>query len=160
MNRFPRLLPFVLLGLLTSLGVAQTQPKPNQGTGQPAVKKSPLIPYAGNWIGTFDGKPWMLLNLNLVGEQFSGLIDRAREFEFADNGELKKVGEDFVRYQLSDAKLTPDGLLLTFDDTDKHTTQRYIMKLTGDTTAEIKMIAMSMPPGMPKPKPWKLTKEQ
>ena len=33
-----------------------------------------------------------------------------------------------------------------------------MMKLTGDTTAELKMIAMTMPPGMPKPKPWKVTR--
>jgi len=32
------------------------------------------------------------------------------------------------------------------------------MKLTSETTAEIKMSAMKMPPGMPKVKPWKLTK--
>ena len=34
-----------------------------------------------------------------------------------------------------------------------------MMKLSSDeTTAEIKMIAMNMPPGMPKPKPWKVMK--
>ena len=41
---------------------------------------------------------------------------------------------------------------------DKQETQRYVVKLTSDSTAEIKMVAMAMPPGMPKPKPWKVMK--
>ncbi len=108
----------------------------------------------------FAGKPWMLLTLNLVGEQFSGSLQRARDFDFNDNGELKRVSDDILTYQLLEAKLTPDGLLLTCKDPDKPETQRYMMKLTSDSAAEIKMIAMTMPPGMPKPKPWKLEKVQ
>ena len=52
----------------------------------------------------------------------------------------------------------PDGLLLTTKDPDTQETNRFTMKLTGEVTAEIKMSAMKMPPGMPKIKPWKLTK--
>ncbi len=108
----------------------------------------------------FEGKPWMLLSLNLSGEQFSGSLQRSRDFTFADNGELKHVSDEILTYQLVDFKLTPDGLLLTFKGSDKPETQRYVLKLTGELTAELKMVEMVMPPGMPKPKPWKLTKVQ
>ena len=58
-----------------------------------------------------------------------------------------------------EAKLNPDGLLITVKHPDTQETDRYMMKLSSDaTTAEIKMVAMNMPPGMPKPKPWKVMK--
>lgn len=149
--------------LLFSAAVAQTPPKANPnsppGTPQAPVKKNPLLPYAGNWIGAFEEKPWILLNLNLVGEQFSGSLQRARKIDLNDNGEIKHVSEDFETDSLVDAKLNPDGLLITVKDPNTQETFRYTMKLNSDaTTAEIKMIAMNMPPGMAKPKPWKLMK--
>lgn len=144
--------------LLVSGAVAQAPAARNPGAAQTAVKKSPLIPYAGNWIGAFEGKPWLILNLSLVGEQFSGSLQHARKIDLNDNGELKHVSEDFATEPLVEGKLNPDGLLLTVKDPETQETDRYLMKLTSDSTAEIKMIAMIMPPGMPKPKPWKLTK--
>ncbi len=151
--------------LLMSGAIAQTVPKPNpnpnspQGSAHGPVKKNPLVPYAGNWIGAFEDKPWILLNLNLSGEQFSGSLQRTRTVDFNDNGEIKHVSEDFVTYPLVEGTLNPDGLLLTFKDPNTLETQRYMMKLSSDaTTAEIKMVAMKMPPGMPKPKPWKVMK--
>jgi hypothetical protein len=129
-----------------------------QGASSTTPKKSPLVAYAGNWIGTFEGKPWMILNLSLVGEQFSGSLQRASRIDFNDNGELKHVSEEFVAEPLVDGKLNPDGLVLTVRNADTQETSRYLMKLTSESTAQIKMIEMTMPPGMPKPKPWKLTK--
>jgi len=85
------------LGLLISAGAAQTAPKPNpqtsqnQNSAQAPVKKNPLVPYAGNWIGAFEDKPWILLNLNLVGEQFSGSLQRANKVDLNDNGEIAMV---------------------------------------------------------------------
>ncbi len=155
-----------LLCIAASIAVAQTQTpaspqsKQSSGQAQAKVKKSPLVPFVANWYSLFNGKPWLLLSLNLSGEQFSGSLQRSREFAFKDNGDLKSVSDDILTYQLIDAKLTPDGLLLAFKDPDKPKPQRYMMKLTGDSTAEIKMIEMVMPPGMPKPNPWKLTKVQ
>ena len=157
------LLAFSLLMVATVL-IAQTAPppKPNpnspQGVAQAPVKKNPLVPYAGNWIGAFEDKPWILLNLNLAGEQFSGSLQRAKTIDLNDNGDLKHVSDEFATYPLVEAKLNPDGLLITCKDPNSQETFRYMMKLTSDTTAEVKMIAMSMPPGMPKPKPWKVMK--
>jgi hypothetical protein len=129
-----------------------TRPPANQIQG----KKSPLVPYAGNWVGIFEGKPWMILNLSVVGEQFSGALQRTSAVDLNDNGELKKVSEEFVTEPLVEGRLNPDGLLLTVKNEAQ--AERYLMKLTSESTAEIKMLAMTMPPGMPKPKPWKLTK--
>lgn len=141
-----------------SLMMAQTAAKPSQPAGQAAVKKNPLVPYAGNWLGNFEGKPWLILNLSLNGEQFSGSLRHARDIEVNDNGELKKVGEDFTDQPVTDGKLNPDGLILTVKDSESQETMRFMLKLTGDATAEIKMIGMVMPPGIAKPKPWKLTR--
>jgi len=152
-----------LLLLFVSAAIAQTAPKPSpnspQGATPTPVKKNPLLAYAGNWIGAFEGKPWILLNLNLVGEQFSGSLQRTKTIDLSDNGELKNVGDEFETDLLVEAKLNPDGLLITVKHPDKQETDRYMMKLSSDaTTAEIKMVAMNMPPGMPKPKPWKVMK--
>ncbi len=54
---------------------------------------------------------------------------------------------------IEDATLNGDGLLLTAKNPDTNETDRFTMRLTGDTTAELKMSAMSMPPGMPKLRP-------
>jgi hypothetical protein len=157
-----RVLLAISLLLLASVAIAQTSSRPSsisaQGAAQPPVKQNPLVPYAGNWVSTFEDKPWMLLSLNLVGEQFSGSMQRAKKINLNDNGEVNHVSEEFLADHLVDGKLNPDGLLLIFKDSDTQETFRYQMKLTGESTAEIKMIAMEMPPGMPKPKPWKLTK--
>ncbi len=148
--------------LLISGATAQTAPKPNpsspQGTAQAPVKKNPLVPYAGNWIGAFENKPWILLNLNLSGEQFSGSLQRAKSIDLNDNGELKHVSDEFVTDPLVKAELNPDGLLITVKDPNTQEVFRYVMKLTGDSDAELKMVAMNMPPGMPKAKPWKVMK--
>lgn len=149
--------------LLVSGSIAQTAPKPNPnsppGSAQAPVKKNPLVPYAGNWIGAFENKPWILLNLNLSGEQFSGSVERAKKIDLNDNGELKHVSDEFVNDPLVKAELNPDGLLITVKDPNTQETFRYMMKLSSDEkTAEIKMIAMNMPPGMPKAKPWKVMK--
>jgi hypothetical protein len=167
------LLAFSLL-IFGSIAIAQSPAKatPNspqsaaqapvnspQGNAKAPVKKDPLLPYAGNWIGAFENKPWILLNLNLAGEKLSGSIQRAKSIDLNDSGEIKHVSEEFVTLPLADGALNPDGLLLTFRDANTQETQRYTMKLSVDgTAAEIKMIAMNMPPGMPKPKPWKLMK--
>ena len=137
---------------------AQVPANQNAGATQAPAKKNPLVPFAGNWVCTLDNKPWFLLNLNLIGQQFSGSLQRARTFELSDSGEVKRVSEEFETYQLTDATLNPEGLLLTLKNPENQQMQRYQMKLTGDTTAEVRMLAMSLPPGMPKPKPWKLTK--
>lgn len=151
---------FAALAAVLSVPLAQAQApaKTNQNGAQTPVKKNPLVPYAGNWSCSLDSRPWFLLNLNLAGEQFSGSLQRARSFQLNDNGEVKQVSEEFFTLQLTDAKLNPDGLLMSFREPESQQTQRYQMKLTGDTSAEVRMLEMILPPGMPKAKPWKLVR--
>ena len=123
-------------------------------------KVSPLAEYAGDWTATFDGRVWLRLHLELRGEQLIGAMLHAHEITSNDNGELKSVSEEQSGETITSAALNPDGLLLTMKDPDSQETDRYMMRLVAPAkdAAELKMIAMSMPPGMSKPKPWRLTK--
>jgi hypothetical protein len=137
-------------------GVAQAQPtQAAPGTPQ---RKSPLADYAGTWTGSFEGKTWITVKLVLQGERLSGFIQHAHDLQVNDQGELKSVSDEQSTKVVQDAQVNPNGLLLTTKDPDTQETFHFTMRLTGDPTAEIKMSAMTMPPGMPKIKPWKLTR--
>ena len=139
--------------------VAVGQTPPQQGPAGAPVRKSPLADYAGTWIGTFEGKAWMTVRLALQGDRLSGSIQRARDLQFNDLGEIKNVSEEQTTERVQQAEVNPNGLLLTTNDPQAQEINHFTMKLTGGTTAEIKMNAMKMPPGMPKIKPWKLTRQ-
>ena len=154
MRRF--LLVAMLLMLLVTLGLAQTSMTPNLQNAP--ARKSPLADYAGAWIATFQGHAWLTIRLTLQGNALTGTVQHAHDLQFADSGELKNVSEEQTTAAVGSAVLQGDGLLLTTSDTGTQETHRYLMRLTSDNTAEVKMVAMSMPPGMPKPKPWKLSR--
>ncbi len=145
----------VVLGL-AGAGWSQTSSK--QTAANQPVKKSPLAGYAGTWTGTFEAQPWLTVQLVLRGDKLSGSLRRAHDLKFNDAGNLKSVGDTQVTEVIEDATLNGDGLLLTAKNPDTNETDRFTMRLTGETTADIKMSAMSMPPGMPKLQPWKLTR--
>ena len=147
------LLVVLILGIAAG---AQTPPK--QGPPGAPVRKSPMADYAGMWTGSFEGKTWLTVKLVLQADRLSGSILRARSLQFSDQGEIKSVGDEQASEVVQDAQVNPDGLLLTTKDPDTQETNRFTMKLTGESTAELKMSAMKMPPGMPKIRPWKLTK--
>ena len=151
MRHFGALLFFAIV--VTAAGAAQTA---TQTSGAKPVKKNPLAAYAGTWVGSFDGKTWLTVKLALQGEQMSGALEHPRSLQFNDQGDIKSISEDLVAEVVQDSQVNPDGLLLTTKDPDTQETNRYTMKLTGESTAEIKMSAMKMPPGMPKIKPWKV----
>jgi hypothetical protein len=141
---------------LGAAGWAQTSAK--QGSPGTPARKSPLADYVGTWTGSFEGKTWLTVKLALQGDRLSGSIQHPHDLQFNDQGELKSVSDDQSTGSVEDAQVNPDGLLLTVKDPDTKEVNRFTMKLTGETTAEIKMSAMKMPPGMPKVKPWKMTK--
>jgi hypothetical protein len=122
------------------------------------ARKSPLADYAGAWIGTFEGHTWMTVHLTQQGTSMSGTVQHQNDVKFTDRGDIKSVGEEKVGGSVESAVLNGDGLLLTVKNSDSQEPDRYLMRLTSAGTAEIKMIAMSMPPGMPKPKPWVLSR--
>jgi hypothetical protein len=150
---------FALAMLMTSMcmvGVAQTSMTP-QMQNAPA-RKSPLADYAGAWIGTFEGHTWLSVRLTLQANQISGTLQRPKDFQFADNGAIKSVSDERLTEGVENAVVQGDGLLLTVKDPGTQQPDHYVMKITAPGMAELKMVAMSMPPGMPKPQPWKLSK--
>ena len=148
-------LAFIVL-LLRCAGWPQTAQRP--ATPSQPVKKSPLAGYVGTWNGDFERRPWVTLQLSLQGQQLSGSLRRANQLQFNDAGEIKSVGDTQITESIDTVALTGDGLLLTAKNPETNETERYTMRLTSETTAEFKMSAMSMPPGMPKVRPWKLTR--
>jgi hypothetical protein len=128
--------------------------------GKPKI--SPLAEYAGTWTASFDGKIWLSLQLELHGDQLTGSLVHPHSFELNDNGELKSVSEEQTSDPIISAALNPDGLLVTVKDPDSQDNDRYLMRLvpTERDTADLKMIAMSLPPGISKPKPWRLVKSR
>jgi hypothetical protein len=123
-------------------------------------KVSPLAEYAGTWTARFDGKIWLSLELELHGDQLTGSLVHPHSLELNDNGELKSVSEEQTTDPIIDAVLNPDGLVLTVKDPDSQDKDRYLMRLVlpEKEAADLKMIAMSLPPGISKPKPWRLAK--
>ena len=136
---------------LCVVGWAQTSMSPAMQNAP--AQKTPLSGYVGAWIGTFQGHAWFTIRLMQRGDQLTGVMQRPRDVQFDDQGEVKSVGDEKWSGRVESAKLNGDGLLLTVKDPATNKTDRYLMRLTNDTTAEVNMV-----PGAPKPKPWRLIK--
>jgi len=155
---------FLLLAVIAVSLSAWCQAPANPGNAAPTAshkeKVSPFAEYAGLWTARFEGKIWLQLRLELAGEVLTGSLIHPHNLELNDNGELKSVSEEQVTEIVSDAVVNPDGLLLYLKDSDTQETDRYVMRVVApdNDTAELKMVAMSLPPGMPKPKPWRLVR--
>jgi len=147
--------------LLSIVSIAQTPM--TQGMQNAPARKSPLADYAGSWIGTFDGHAWLTIRLTLTGDQISGTVQRQNDVKFTDHGDIKSVGEEQLTGSVENATLNGDGLLLTVKEnaaegSNAQQPTRYLLRLTSANAGEVKMVAMPMPPGMPKPKPWKVSR--
>jgi hypothetical protein len=152
-----RLLSVAMLMIaLSAIVFAQTSMTP--GMQNAPARKSPLADYAGAWIGTFEGHTWLSIRLNLQANQITGTLQRPHDVKFTDRGDIKSVGQEQSTDGVESAVLNGDGLMLTVKDAGTQETSHYLMRLTGANTAEVKMVAMSMPPGMPKPKAWTVSK--
>ena len=71
---------------------------------------------------------------------------------------LKSVSKQLTSDPIERAEIQGDGLLLTVKNPTTQQTEHYVMRLMSADTAELKMAEMSMPPGMPKPMPWELSR--
>jgi hypothetical protein len=146
-----------MLTSMLSLG-GWTQSSMTPAMQNAPARQSSLAEYAGPWIGRFEGHPWFTMRLTLKGDQLTGMLQRARDVQFNDQGDVKSVGEEKSTGSIESAQLTGGGLLLTVKDSSTQRTDRYVMRLTSEATAEVSPVAMSLPPGIPKLKPWSLTK--
>ncbi|HLI64031.1 MAG TPA: hypothetical protein VKV05_11565 [Terriglobales bacterium] len=154
MRRFASVAALVVV--LAAIGFAQTSMTP--ALQNAPARKSPASEYAGAWIATLQGHVWLTIRLTEQGNGLAGTVQHQNDIQFNDNGYIKSVGEKQVSGTVQTAVLTGDGLLLTVKDAGSQQTDRYLMRLLGADVAEVRMVAMSMPPGMPKPQPWRLTK--
>ena len=151
----------LLAVVLLSVPIAGWCQTATPGSAKPAKtpQVSPFAEYAGDWVAILDGKVWLLLQLDLQGEKLTGWLTHPHDLEVNDEGGLRSVSEEKVKETITDATLNPDGLLLTVKYGDEKEPDHYMMRLTEPRkAAELKMVAMDMPPGMPKPQPWKLIK--
>jgi hypothetical protein len=146
----------MLTGILSLGGWAQSSMTP--ALQNAPARQSSLKEYAGPWIGRFEGRPWFSIMLTLKGDQLTGRLQRARDVQFNDQGGVKSVGSEKSTGSIESAQLTDGGLLLTVKDTGTQRTDRYVMRLTSDATAEVSPLAISVPPGVSTVKPWSLTK--
>ena len=145
------LLSLVMLAMSMS-GWSQAPPK--------AKPVNPLLEYTGEWTSVFEGKVWLSLQLELRGEQLAGSLVRPQRVEINDNGGIKSVSEEQYTETITEAVVNPDGLLLTLQRADTQDRDHFQMRLISPEkqTADLKMIGMQMPPGMPKPRAWRLVK--
>src|SRR5271167_2126163 len=67
---------FALMLVATLSLYARCQAPSASGSAAPPQKPkvSPLAEYAGTWTGTFDGKVWMILRLELHGDLLTGSL--------------------------------------------------------------------------------------
>jgi len=148
----------VFLLLISSALVVQAQTSMTPAMQNAPARKSPLADYVGSWIGTFQGHAWITVRLNKQGTDLTGTLQRPHELEFQNSGDLKSVGEEQTTSTIENAVLQGDGLLMTVKDPNTQQTDHYVMRLMSANTAELKMSGMTMQPGMPKPKPWLLSR--
>jgi len=146
----------LVVSSLAIVSLAQTSMTP--GLQNAPARKSPLEGYTGTWIGMFQGHAWITMKLNKQGTDLTGTIQRAAKVDFENSGDLKSVSDETATDAVQKAVLQGDSLLLTVQDTTSLETFHYVMRLTSANTAEFRMSGMNMPPGMPKPKPWQLSR--
>ncbi|HZP23987.1 MAG TPA: hypothetical protein VFB04_11095 [Terriglobales bacterium] len=152
-----RVLSIALLMLSCAI-VAAAQTSMSPGMQNAPARKSPLAGYAGSWIGTFQGHPWITVKLNEQGDHLIGTLQRAHDLQFQNSGDLKSVGQEQTTSAVEKAVLLGDGLVMTVKDPSTQQSDLYVMRLMSANTAELKMSGMAMQPGMPKPKPWQLSR--
>jgi len=148
----------VALILISFAFVAQAQTSMTPAMQNAPARKSPLEGYAGSWIGMLEGHAWITVKLNKQGPDLTGTIQRPKDLQFANSGDLKSVGEEQTTSPIETAVLQGDGLLLTVKDPSTNQTDHYVLRMMSANTAELKMSGMAMQPGMPKPKPWMLSR--
>jgi hypothetical protein len=151
---------FLLFAVLAT-GMAVWCQAPATSAAKPA--EAGAIPtradYAGEWISTLDGKVWLLLQLELHGDQLTGTITHSTDLELNDDGGLKSVSDEKVKEQVSEAIPDAGGLLVTVKSSEKRDPDQYRMLIVlPGKAANLSMVAEDMPPGMPKPQPWVLLK--
>ena len=112
--------------------------------------------FAGTWQATFQGKPFLTLQLQAQEGKLAGMVGRST-FQLDSSGELTSAEAKDGSDRIVGAKILDDrtARITALDDDSQDTTQ-FEIKLNGAGEAEIQVL--NAPPGTPAPKPWKLEK--
>jgi hypothetical protein len=136
-------------------GWAQTSMSPAMQNAP--ARKSSQDEYVGSWIGVFQGHTWLTIRLAQSRDQLIGTLQRAQDVRFNHQGDVESVSGEKWSSSFENIQLDGDDLWLTVKDPGTQETERYLMRLTQDSVAEVQMVA-SEPPARPKAKPWKMIK--
>ena len=136
-------------------GWAQTSMSPAMQNAP--ARKASLTEYVGSWIGTFQGHTWLTIRLVQSGDRLSGTLQRAQEVKLNNQGDVESVRGEKWSTSFESAQLTGDGLWLTVKNPATQESERYLMRLTHDSVAEVQMVGTESP-AIPKAKPWKMIK--
>jgi hypothetical protein len=134
----------------------------SQTSMSPALQNAPArksLPeeYAGSWIAVVQGHTWLTIRLAQTGDQLTGTIQRAQNVQLNDQGDVASVSGEKWSGSFEIVQVDGDGLWLTVTDPGTQESERYLMRLTHDSVAEVQMVAPE-PPAMPQAKPWKMLK--
>jgi len=151
-----RLVSVAVTAIALCVGVwAQTSMSPALQNA-PARKSLPEE-YAGSWIAVFQGRTWLVIRLAQSSDQLAGTLQRAQDVQFNGPGDVESVSGEKWSGSFESVQLDGNGLWLTVKDPATGETDRYLMRLTHDSVAEVQMVA-SEPPAVPTTKPWKMLK--
>ena len=151
---------WLLILVLPAIALAAWGQAPGSGTTKSSKTEqvSPFADYVGDWVATLDGKVWLLLTLELHDGELKGWLTHSRDLEINDEGGLRLASGEKVKEAIASATVHADGLLLTVKYGDK-TPDQYLMRvIEPGKAAELKMVVVDLPAGMPEPKPWSLIK--
>ncbi len=121
------------------------------------ARKSLPEEYAGSWIAVVQGHTWLAIRLVQSGDQLTGTLQRAQDVQLNDQGDVESVSGEKWSGSFESVQLDSNGLWLTVQNPDTQQTERYLMRLTHDSVAEVQMVAPDSP-AMSKAKPWKMLK--
>ena len=134
---------------------AQTSMSP--GLQNAPARESSLAEYAGSWIAVVQGHTWFIIRLAQSGNHLTGTLQRAQDVQLNDLGDVASVSGEKWSGSFESVQPDSNGLWLTVRDPGTQETERYLMRLTHDSVAEVQMVAPESP-AMSKAKPWKMLK--
>lgn len=110
--------------------------------------------FVGVWKASFQGKPFLTVNLTTDGNKLAGNVSHA-DIELNKTGELTKAeASDGDPDPITDARVNGDTLQITTKSTDgSEDSIEAEMKLLANNEADFRLLA---PPDVPAPKPWRL----
>src|SRR5581483_1400885 len=111
--------------------------------------------FLGKWQGRFHGKVFVTIALNGDGQKLAGTMSKA-SVELNEDGSLASAEPTDGSNSISHAEVNGKELRFTSESNDgTGDPVDWEMVLVGADEAELQPI---VPPDVPKPKPWKLTR--